>query len=115
MTAAQDFAQRHGTNAVTMMTALDAAGIPADQDWDHEQTVWTFADGSRITISGPIVEIQGAIVTIGDWTGPMDTARALMDEELCEAIHGTVDTEQEFADAYCAAHLAKHGETFVVN
>jgi hypothetical protein len=36
------------------------------------------------------------------------------DDELCEAIHGTVDTEQEFMDAYAAAHEAKYGTEFVV-
>lgn len=45
----------------------------------------------------------------------MDAARQLMDEELCEAIHGTVKTEQEFADAYCKAHYAKYGDLFVIN
>lgn len=42
----------------------------------------------------------------------MAAARALMDDELCEEIHGTVDTEQEFLDAYLAAHAAKYGEDF---
>lgn len=45
----------------------------------------------------------------------LDAARNLMDDELCEKIHGTVDTEQEFMDAYAAAHLAKYGEEFVFN
>lgn len=39
-------------------------------------------------------------------------ARMLMDDDLCEAIHGTVETEQEFFDAYCAAHVVKYGEPF---
>ena len=43
----------------------------------------------------------------------MAAVRNLMDDELCEAIHGTVDTEQEFLDAYLAAHEAKYGEPFV--
>ena len=44
----------------------------------------------------------------------MDAARNLMDDELCEQIHGTVDNDQEFADVYVAAHRAKYGEEFVV-
>lgn len=44
-----------------------------------------------------------------------DAARNLMDDDLCEAIHGTVETEQEFFDAYVAAHAAKYGEDFVLN
>lgn len=45
----------------------------------------------------------------------LDAARNLMDDDLCEAVHGTVETEQEFVDAYLKAHLAKYGEEFVVN
>ncbi len=40
-------------------------------------------------------------------------ARALMDDEICESIHGTVDTEQEFMDAYVRAHAEKYGAEFV--
>jgi hypothetical protein len=45
----------------------------------------------------------------------IDVARNLMDDDICGEIRGTVDTEQEFVDAYCAAHEAKYGETFTVN
>ncbi len=45
----------------------------------------------------------------------LDAARNLMDDELCEAIHGTVETEQEFMDAYAEAHAAKYGEDFIFN
>lgn len=44
----------------------------------------------------------------------LDAARILMDDELSDAIHGTVATDQEFADAYLDAHLAKYGVEFVV-
>ena len=44
-----------------------------------------------------------------------DAARNLMDDEICEEIHGTVETEQDFVDAYAAAHLAKYGSNFVIN
>jgi hypothetical protein len=43
----------------------------------------------------------------------LSAARELMDDELCQQIHGTVDTEQEFLDAYLVAHEAKYGEAFV--
>jgi len=36
-----------------------------------------------------------------------------MDDELCEAINGTVDTDQEFMDAYAKAHEQKYGTEFV--
>ena len=52
-------------------------------------------------------------VTYNGKTIDLDAARMLMDEELCEAIHGTVETEQEFLDAYAAAHEAKYGTEFV--
>ena len=52
-------------------------------------------------------------VTYNGKTIDLDAARALMDDELCEAIHGTVDTEQEFMDAYAAAHAKKYGTEFV--
>ncbi len=45
----------------------------------------------------------------------MDAARMLMDDDLCEAIHGTVDTDQEFFDAYLEAHQEKFGEPFAFN
>lgn len=42
-------------------------------------------------------------------------AAILMDDELREEIHGAVETDQEFIDAYAAAHLAKYGQEFVIN
>lgn len=45
----------------------------------------------------------------------LDAARMVMDDELCEKIHGTVETEQEFMDAYAAAHEAKYSEAFALN
>lgn len=56
---------------------------------------------------------QPALVVIDGRTVDLDAARMLMDDELCEAIHGTVDTDQEFVDAYLQAHEAKYGETFI--
>lgn len=52
------------------------------------------------------IELNGREVDLG-------AARELMDDDLCEAIHGTVETEQEFVDAYLAAHEAKYGTPFV--
>lgn len=45
----------------------------------------------------------------------LDAARNLMDDEICEQIHGTVETEQEFFDKYVEAHFEKFGEEFVIN
>lgn len=52
-------------------------------------------------------------VTYNGQTIDLDAARMLMDDDLCEAIHGTVATEQEFMGAYAAAHEEKYGTEFV--
>lgn len=52
------------------------------------------------------VEYDGRYVDI-------EAVRMLMDDELVEMIHGTLDTEQEFFDAYCQAHEKKYGQPFV--
>jgi hypothetical protein len=46
-----------------------------------------------------------------------DAAASLMDDELREELHSSKDwaSEQEFFDAYVAAHAAKFGEDFVIN
>lgn len=64
---------------------------------------------------GMIGETKMTKVIINDKEFDIDVARSLMDDELCEAIHGTVETEQEFVDAYLKAHLEKYGEEFVIN
>jgi len=45
----------------------------------------------------------------------MDASRNLMDDEICDQIHGYVDTDQEFVDAYVAAHLENFREELVIN
>jgi len=45
----------------------------------------------------------------------MDAARNLMDDDICERIHGTVETDQDFFDAYVKEHAKKFGEAFVIN
>ena len=43
-------------------------------------------------------------------------AAALMDDDLREHLHAQgFASEQEFFDAYCAAHYERFGEEFVVN
>lgn len=50
----------------TLASAVDAdhaamladSDTGADQDWQGEQTAWTFADGSVLTISGPVAEAE---------------------------------------------------------
>lgn len=54
-------------------------------------------------------------VTVNGQEFDLDVVRNLMDDDLCERIHGTVETEQEFVDAYCALHAETFGEQFQVN
>jgi len=55
-------------------------------------------------------------ITLNGQTFDMDAVRNLMDDEICEQIHGTVETEQEFVDRYVELHAAKfNGEQFRVN
>lgn len=42
----------------------------------------------------------------------LSVARALMDDDLCERLHCTVDTAQDFFDAYARAHEDHYGEDF---
>ena len=65
------------------------------------------ADLRELLAAKPGVVINGQVVDLA-------AARALMDDDLCNAIHGTVETEQDFVDAYLAAHRAKYGADFVV-
>lgn len=54
------------------------------------------------------------IIVVNEWGTEIDfeAAANLMDNELREEICGTVDTEQEFFDAYCKAHEERFGEEF---
>lgn len=40
-------------NSTDAMEQAEAAGAQADQDWDAETTTFTFADGSKLVVSGP--------------------------------------------------------------
>jgi hypothetical protein len=65
MTQAQDFLNAHGTDAATVMTALDAAEIAAKQDWQNESTTWTFDDDSIIVVSGNDVTAESPTTVCG--------------------------------------------------
>ena len=56
-------------------------------------------------------------VNINDKSRDFDAAVMLMDDEIREDLHSKMAPcdEQEFMDAYCAAHKAKYGEDFEVN
>ena len=86
--------------------AWDAARAAAEASARSAQ-----ADQFRLMFGGEI----GTLVFLNGRAIDMTAARQLMDDELCEVIHGTVETEQEFLDAYLDAHYAKYGEPFVFN
>jgi hypothetical protein len=56
---ADSFVKLHGYDAANLMTALDAAQVPSEQDWDAGTTTWTLDDGSSIVIDGPEVSVFG--------------------------------------------------------
>lgn len=111
---AEAFVDEHGDDAADVMDALNAAGFPADQDWANERTTWTLRDGSRIAVSDTEVTVLAAGEVLLDGR-PVDmaAARALMDDDLADEIHGTVDNDQSFVDAYSDAHRAKFGADWV--
>jgi hypothetical protein len=93
-----EFASR--ADAYRAIDALRALG----GDWETGEYRVT----EQIDQSSELVIINGQSVDL-------DAARNLMDDEICEAIHGSVSTAQEFVDAYLAAHEQKFGAPFVFN
>lgn len=75
--------------------------IPEDLTPDELVRIWYYIAAE----SGMVRNEHGLLFL-------MDAARNLMDDDLCEQIHGTVDTDQEFFDAYCKLHEQKYGEPF---
>jgi hypothetical protein len=92
-------------DAASEQAARDAAAQEAG--YQSEADMVDQLEQPSDLIAEPGVVIDTRIVDLA-------AARMGMDEELCEAIHGTVETEQEFVDAYLVAHQAKYGETFVL-
>lgn len=47
----------------------------------------------------------------------LDAVINLMDRDITEQLHSSQswDNEQQFVDAYCAAHEEKYNEDFIVN
>ena len=60
------------------------------------------------------------MVYVGNNQVPFESAVNLMDNEIREEVAREANyepetQEQDFVNAYCKAHKAKHGEDFVVN
>jgi hypothetical protein len=75
---------------------------------DHTTVAYEEADATSIAWSR---QKRGVVSLFGEDTS-LNAMRRLMDDDLCEAIHGTVDNDQDFLDAYLTAHEAKYGEPF---
>jgi hypothetical protein len=58
-----------------------------------------------------------AMITLNGEQIEMDVAVHYMDDEIREAIHEEMAPcpDQQFVDAYVAAHKQKHGEDFTIN
>ncbi len=52
-------------------------------------------------------------VTYNNHKIDLDAARILMDDELCDEIHGIAKNEQEFFDMYLNAHRLKYNQEFI--
>lgn len=56
-------------------------------------------------------------VIVNGWELPAETVAAYMDAEIRERLirEKWFDSEQDFVDAYCEAHMEKYGEEFIIN
>jgi hypothetical protein len=93
-------------NCKSEQAARDA--LARDVGYESEADMVAQIEQPSELIAEPGVVINGRIFDVA-------AARNLMDDDLCESIHGTVFTEQEFVDAYLIAHRAKFGEDFEIN
>lgn len=106
--------------AIAIALYCDDRGI---DNPDIEYLDYRDADGSvsdwrgvaRMGMRHAMSEHNNRYVMIAGREYSIDAARAVMDDDICDAIHGTTDTNQEFVDRYAAEHRAKFGEEFVIN
>ncbi|WP_426702779.1 hypothetical protein ACPPVV_07205 [Rhodanobacter sp. Col0626] len=60
-------------------------------------------------------EMTSSRIIYGDQQFDFSALRSRMDPELAENIEGSVDTDQDFFNAYLLAHNEKYGQRFVVD
>lgn len=102
-------------------------GCPNESRQDHEAIARAIVEGvawSKVLNMPEVIRWPETYSwlrsnTVGTLHGKpvyFDAAIALMDDDLRERLHYQLPprTEQEFLDAYCAAHLAKFGTPFIV-
>lgn len=61
---ADKFVASYPTGISDLMTALDDAGIPCDQDWQDGRTAWVFEDGSKVIVEGFDVMTTSAVTNL---------------------------------------------------
>jgi len=57
---------RGSVDVVNLMTALDGARTPSEQDWDNETTTWEFENGSKIRVTGIETEVFDTMPNTGE-------------------------------------------------
>ena len=55
---------------------------------------------------------ENTVLDINDKPVDITAARVLMDDDICEELHGTTQSDQEFFEKYAAMHLEKYGDDF---
>jgi hypothetical protein len=117
-------------DALCILRSIDAHELGDPQWWpqfrDDPYLFYLRCDDKREALIWAVVEarshpqeVKKQIVQVmvnGDHFDS-DAVAGLMDDELREELHSAKNwaSEQDFVDAYCAAHERKFGEAFVVN
>lgn len=102
---AAGFSQREGI----------AAWADASTEDDYESEEEVREEIRRFIAEEKAAEISDAdnIETSTGKVYNMDLVRMYMDDDICEEIHGTTSSEQEFYEKYCERHAEKYGEDFI--
>lgn len=59
MSDAKKFVEKNtGSDTSTIMSKMDEAKVPSEQDWDKGETTWTFSDGSKVIVCGSEVRVE---------------------------------------------------------
>lgn len=102
---AAGFAQREGIAAW--------ADASAEEDYESEEEIRE--EIRRFIAEEKTYELSDAdnIETSTGKVYSVDLVRMYMDDGICEEIHGTTSSEQEFYEKYCERHAEKYGEDFI--
>lgn len=96
---------------------MTSGEILGDFDADDEES----AIHSLVEDSGCTDEIADdvrvfEIVSLGHWSGTLESAFYYMDDEIRERLQATLKCrDQEWLDTYCRRHEQAFGERFIIN